>query len=276
MTPRANYILDILPGCEAEWVDGLAFGERPWNETIHNGNVAQQGEKSKATAPLFSVSPLEGRTGTAVLYVHGSLYGWSYEYIKSTMSRWDSNENIEKVVLDFDSPGGLASGCGDCAESIKSVSTPTSAHVRSMAASAAYWLASAADDIRVKNDAIVGSVGTVVAHIDYSKALERIGLKVSFITAGEGKVDGNSYEPLSDAGQAKFQKIVDEHYSSFSNGVAENRGINQKVVKDEWGAHIYTGRESLENGMADSLLGQPGGQREVRRAYAKHRLAPRR
>lgn len=266
MTTNSTYLLDILPGHEGAWFDGLMDFAK-----------AQSNEEVKARPPMLSISPAEGRIGTAVLYVHGSLYSWSYNYVSAILARWDSNENIERIVMDFDSPGGLASGCADCAESIKATQTPILAHVRSMAASAAYWLASATDEIHATNDAILGSVGTVIGHVDYSKALDRVGLKVTFITAGEGKVDGNAYEPLSDAGRAKFQKVVDEHYGAFSSAVAENRGVEKKVVTDDWGAHIYTGREALKNGQADTLIGvQAHRPREVRRAYSRHRkLAPR-
>lgn len=267
MIPNPSYLLDILPGHEPAWLGGLEEGFK-----------TGLSDKDSGKKPMLAVSPMEGRSGTAVMYVRGGLYDWSYEYIKHVLARWDQNENVEQIVMDYDSPGGQAIGCQDCADAIKNTSTPVVAHVRAMAASAAYWLASAADEMQVKNDAVIGSVGTVVAHFDVSKMLDKFGVKVSFITAGEGKVDGNSYEPLSEAGQAKFQKMVDEHYQAFSGAVAENRGVTPKVVREEWQAHIYTGRESLENGMADSLLGDKPSK-TIRRAYAKNsirrRLTPR-
>lgn len=264
MLPNPSYILDILPGYEAAWIGGLS----------EVSNLSDLGGEKGKPSPMLSVAPMEGHSGRAVLHVHGGLYGWSYEYIKFILDRWDANENIEEIIMNYDSPGGLASGCQECVEDIQRIKTPIHAHVSGMAASAAYWLATAALDISVKNDSVLGSVGTVITHVDLSKRLEQAGIKVSFITAGEGKVDGNSYQPLSEAGVAKYQKVVDEHYSAFSSGVSKNRGVPVKVVRDDWKAHIYTGRESLENGMSDGLLGD-NSKKTIRRAYAKHRLAPR-
>lgn len=245
------YLLDIMQGYEQVWLDGIVRNYEDDETSSHTDKSVIQ-------------------NGQGYLKIVGPLYKETYDAITGVVSQWD-REGVERIVFDIDSPGGIASGCGDCASVIGSLRADTVTRVDSMAASAAYWLASATDSIQVTNDAIVGSVGTVVAHVDFSKMLENIGAKVTFITAGEGKVDGNSLEPLSEAGLNKYQKVVNEHYSNFSSGVAKNRGVTKEQVTDKWGAHIYTGREAIRNGMADENIKRASNGR----TRVKHRLSPR-
>lgn len=71
-----------------------------------------------------------------------------------------------------------------------------------MAASAAYYLASQADEIVVSNSSGAGSVGVYVAHIDASEYEKNIGIKTTLISAGKYKTEGNPFEPLTEEARA--------------------------------------------------------------------------
>lgn len=71
--------------------------------------------------------------------------------------------NIDEVVFIFDSPGGDVQGCHETAELIKSLPVETVAYVKGMCCSAAYYLASACDQVVVTETALVGSIGTVIS-----------------------------------------------------------------------------------------------------------------
>ena len=71
--------------------------------------------------------------------------------------------NIDEVIFVFDSPGGDVQGCHETAELIKSLPVETVAYVKGMCCSAAYYLASACDQVIVTETALVGSIGTVIS-----------------------------------------------------------------------------------------------------------------
>src|SRR5690606_24272723 len=103
--------------------------------------------------------------------------------------------------LDISSPGGEAAGMSGVAELIRAVrqTKPVLAFVNDVAASAAYGIASATDEIVVSPTSILGSIGVVMIHADRSGELAAQGIRPTLIFAGSHKVDGNPFEPLSDA-----------------------------------------------------------------------------
>ena len=76
------------------------------------------------------------------------------------------NPDIESIILDIDSPGGTVTGINEASNFIKVASEkkPITAYVGGVGASAAYWLASAANEIVLDATSRVGSIGVVVAY----------------------------------------------------------------------------------------------------------------
>jgi ClpP class serine protease len=128
------------------------------------------------------------------------------------------------------------------------------AFVNDMAASAAYGLASAANEIVISPTSIVGSIGVVMLHADRSGELAAQGVKPTLIFAGSHKVDGNPFEPLSDAVRADLQASVDVHYRQFLDTVAAGRG--RKLTADmarATEARTFIGTEAIRLGLADRI-----------------------
>jgi ClpP class serine protease len=123
-----------------------------------------------------------------------------------------------------------------------------------MAASAAYGIASAANEIVISPTSIVGSIGVVMLHADRSGELAAQGVKPTLIFAGSHKVDGNPFEPLSDAVRADLQASVDAHYRQFLDTVALGRGSRLTAsMARATEARTFIGSESIALGLADRI-----------------------
>lgn len=180
----------------------------------------------------------------------------SYEGIERQIKSAMADDQIEAVIFDFDSPGGDASGCLELAEQIRNLSTmkKTASFVNGQVCSAAYALASATNEIITKPSGLLGSIGVVSMHIDFSKQLEQEGIKPTFIYAGSHKVDGNQYEPISDDFRATIQKDVDALYEALLSTVAKGRGQRLTVAAARaTEARIYTGQDAVKTGLADKI-----------------------
>lgn len=167
-----------------------------------------------------------------------------------------NDPNVGAIVLDIDSPGGAVSGVDELAGAIHDARglKPIVAVANHLAASAAYWLASATDEVVVTPSGEVGSIGVFAAHADYSEALAREGVKVSLIAAGKFKTEGNPYEPLTDEARAAIQARVDDYYDSFVKAVARGRGVKAADVRDGFGqGRVVGAREAVTLGMADRV-----------------------
>lgn len=201
--------------------------------------------------------------GVAVIPVHGLLlnrfgdsYGYvtGYTFIRRQRDLAMADPDVKLVIYDVNSGGGEAAGNFELAqESFDMRGTkPTFAIVNSNCYSAAYAFASSADKVYVTPSGGAGSIGVVATHFDVSKMLDNYGIKVTFIHAGEHKVDGNSFEPLSDEVKADIQARVDATYGRFVDLVAQNRGLDPKVVRDTQ-ARCYSAQDALALGLIDGV-----------------------
>ncbi|MFN4140258.1 S49 family peptidase [Aestuariivirga sp.] len=180
----------------------------------------------------------------------------SYEGIAAQLRAAGSDPDVHAVLLDISSPGGESAGMAGLADLVRSVrsSKPVTAFVNDMAASAAYGIASAASEIVISPTSIVGSIGVVMLHADRSGELAAQGVKPTLIFAGSHKVDGNPFEPLSDAVRSDLQASVDAHYRQFLNTVAAGRG--GKLTADmarATEARTFIGAEAIGLGLADRI-----------------------
>ncbi len=244
--------------------------------------------ESKASPSLVSAA----RNGTiAVIPIHGAIagragevdgWGWntSYEHIQAAFDGALHDSAVGGIALDIDSPGGMHTGMAELSDHIRTArgAKPIAAYVKGMAASAGYGLAAAADKIYAAPSALVGSIGTYIAHHDVSKMADAIGVKITFVHAGRYKVDGNPFEPLSETARAELQSIVDFGYGQFVDVVAAGRGVPASLVRGpQFGeGKLFTSDEARKNGLIDGVktvgeffaamgLGADGGAVDRRR-----------
>ena len=199
--------------------------------------------------------------GIAVLTVNGTLeansnwYGdyWTgYEAIESRFMYAVQDPDVRGIAFTINSNGGEARGCFECANLIAAHrgQKPIRALVKHTAYSAAYAVATGADMIVGTPSAGVGSIGVIIAHADESKMFDKAGIDITLIHAGAHKADGNPYEPLPEAVKTRLQSRVDDIYSTFVGTVAQNRNINESVVRGT-DADTFQIQAAIELGLAD-------------------------
>lgn len=203
--------------------------------------------------------------GTLYVPIKGILvhdYGYAlgdwltgYTYIAKAFERGMQDPEVQRIAMVISSGGGEVAGNFDLVDKIFSMrgTKPIQAFVNEAAYSAAYSLASAADKISMTRTAGVGSIGVVTAHVDYSGAMEKAGIVVTFVHAGDHKVDGNSYTKLPEDVKKRMQARIDSLYDIFVSTVARNRGMEDKAVRDTE-ALTYSANDAISIGLADEVL----------------------
>lgn len=202
-------------------------------------------------------------SGIALVRVHGSLVQRSggldamsgltgYNALASQLSAAARSSEVRGIVLEIDSPGGEVAGLAEFADFVASIDKPVWAHANELAASAAYWVATAADKIMAPKTSLVGSIGVVMLHVDRSVANAKAGVTYTPIFAGARKVDAASFAPLSDEARANAQARVDEIYSMFVKQVAGRRGMSEKAVR-ETEAGVFSAAEAMKRKLLDGV-----------------------
>jgi signal peptide peptidase SppA len=167
-----------------------------------------------------------------------------------------ADPDVSHIVLDVDSPGGLVDMVPEVANDVYQAreAKPIVAVANTLAASAAYWLASQAHEVVVSPSAEVGSIGVYQLHRDISGALERSGVKPTLISAGKYKVEGNPFEPLGDEARQAAQTAVNDYYEMFTADVARGRGVDAQDVAEGYGeGRSLTAKRAVKAGLADRV-----------------------
>lgn len=265
----------LLPAKLAEIVAAVSeyhAGHRPTAEDIaaRIGGGPQRRDLqvvgSVAVVPVYGVI-----SGRADMFSDAS-GGTSIQRLQSSFRDAMADDAIRAIVLDVDSPGGSTDLLPELAAEIRQArgkGKPIAAVANTRAASAAYWLASQADEVIATPSADVGSVGVYAAHQDLSGLQEKTGVKTTLISAGKFKVEGNPFEPLSEEARDAIQSMVDEFYGMFVGDVAKGRRVSVSTVRSDFGeGRMLSARKALAAGMIDRIdtleatvkrLGKGGG-----------------
>jgi capsid assembly protease len=188
--------------------------------------------------------------------------GWDiitgYDALRLQLECAFADLDVGGVVLDVNSGGGFVDCCFDLARWLFAAKAkagkPVAAICSSFAYSAAYALASQADQISVPDCGGVGSIGVYTQHWDYSGLLDKAGVKITTIKSGEHKADGHSFAPLSEGVAADWQAEIDDLRRLFAHVVAAGRGLDVAAVMATE-ARCYSGpsgvKEAVRLGLAD-------------------------
>lgn len=179
----------------------------------------------------------------------------NYAEIGNMLNTAISDPQVSKIVFDCNSGGGTVAGAFTLAEKVFNSrgNKELIAVVDEAAYSACYLVASACDRIVLSKTSGVGSIGVVSAHHDYSDALKSEGVAVTYVYAGDKKVDANPYEALKDSAKIDMQNRVDKFYNMFVNEVSKNRGISAETIIGTQ-AGIYIGEDAVKIGLADEVV----------------------
>lgn len=182
--------------------------------------------------------------------------GSSTESLGRHLESLVSDPDVSLILLDIDSPGGTVAGTPEFAEQVFQARSrkPIIAIANSLAASAAYWIATAANELYITPSGEAGSIGVFAEHLDISKFLEKEGIKPTLIHAGEFKVEGNQYSPLTDEAAAEIQRSVNGYFGMFIKAVAKHRGTTEARVRKDFGrGRLVRAEEAVARGMADGI-----------------------
>jgi signal peptide peptidase SppA len=239
----------------AQFIRMSAAGEKLSEEEIQASMSAGPRVSPKSSGAV-AVIPVYGTISRRMNMMSRMSGGTSIEQLTASFRQAMSDPSVKAIVLNVDSPGGSVDGVPELGAEILAARAQkkTIAVSDTMAASAAYWLASACDELVVTPSGSVGSIGVFAVHEDYSKALETEGVSVTLVSAGKYKTEGNPYQALSSEAKDALQSDVDKFYGMFVKAVAQGRRTIQETVKNGYGeGRMVMAQDAVKEGMADRV-----------------------
>lgn len=209
----------------------------------------------------------DGR-GTAVIPIQGVIArrmnilmdisgGTSTQLLGQDFMQAVNDPQVHSILLVVNSPGGQVDGIQELAQQIRAARGPKPiiALAEGVTASAAYWLAAAADQIFASSETTqVGSIGVIAQHRDVTKADEMKGEKITLITSGGQKGLLNEHVPLTPESGMMLKEIVDQIYGVFVAEVAASRGVSRQDVLDRMAeGKLFLAGRAVEAGLIDGI-----------------------
>jgi ClpP class serine protease len=234
--------------------------------------VAEDGHQDRLATARATVAavgtPLDGartamvRDGVATIPVFGPIFpranlvtssagGTSLDALMRDFRVAQASPQVDSIVLVVDSPGGVVSGLGEAADSIRNAAKPVTSFVTGMAASAAYWLASQAREVVLDRTASVGSIG-VVATITRQETTDANGRRAYEIVSSSAP--NKRPDLTTEEGRAAIQAEVDAIEEQFVADVAAGRRTTPPVVRARFGrGGMVAAANAVAAGMADRI-----------------------
>jgi protease-4 len=210
---------------------------------------------------------------TAVIDIKGEIASGaeaSAENVVASLHSAFEDKGALAVVLLIDSPGGSPVQAGIINDEITRLKAlhgkKVYAVVEETCASAAYYIAAAADDIYVDKASLVGSIGVLMDGFGFTGLMDKLGVERRLMTAGANKAMLDPFSPQDEAQKAYIQAMLGEIHTQFITVVKKGRGTRLKETPDTFSGLVWNGQQAVDMGLADGLGNLDHVAREVVKA----------
>jgi protease-4 len=194
----------------------------------------------------------------------------SAENVMSSMRLALEDSGSLALVLLINSPGGSPVQAGLINDEIVRLralhNKPIYAVVEESCASAAYYIAAAADRIYVDKASIVGSIGVLMDGFGFTELMNKLGVERRLMTAGANKGFLDPFSPQTEPQRKHAQAMLDQIHTQFIEVVKKGRGDRLKETPEMFSGLFWSGQQAVDLGLADSLGSLDGVAREVVKA----------
>ena len=177
------------------------------------------------------------------------------------------------IILRINSPGGSPVQADLIYEEIQHLraihkKTKIYAVCSDMCTSAAYYIASATNDIYADEESLVGSIGVLIDSFGLVDAMKKVGVDRRLYTAGKNKGFLDPFTPVTPEARAHIQSMLSTIHQRFINRVIEGRGKRlHQSDPDIFSGMVWTGIGAKKLGLIDAF----GSAHQVARDVIKNK-----
>jgi protease IV len=219
---------------------------------------------------------------TAMVSIKGEIASegdGSAENVMAAMRSALEDSGSQALVLLINSPGGSPVQAGLINDEIRRLKVlhkkPIYVVVEESCASAAYYIAAAADKIYVDKASIVGSIGVLMDGFGFTGLMDKLGVERRLMTAGANKGFLDPFSPQTEAQRKHAQAMLDQIHSQFIQVVRQGRGDRLKETPEMFSGLFWSGQQAVDMGLADAMGSLDSVARDVVKApevidYSRH------
>lgn len=178
------------------------------------------------------------------------------ETVKLALDQALADDSVKAIVLRVNSPGGEVTASDALYHSIKKAAKmkPVVVYMDAMATSGGYYLSCGATRVIANETTWTGSIGVIVQTLNYSQALDRIGLQSITFVSGAYKDSLSGSRPIREDEKEYWQNLVMQTYDKFVGIVAEARKLDVNALKGSVAdGRVVSGKDALQHKLVDEL-----------------------
>ncbi|MEW2356198.1 signal peptide peptidase SppA [Spirillospora sp. NPDC029432] len=168
------------------------------------------------------------------------------------------DDSVKAIVFRVNSPGGSAVASDSIWREVvlaREAGKPVIVSMGNVAASGGYYVAMAADTIVAQPGTLTGSIGVVVGKAVVNDLLERVGIGMGSVAAGEHSRMFSATKEFSESEWERVNASLDRIYDEFTAKAAEGRGLSRERIHELARGRVWTGADAHANGLVDELGG---------------------
>jgi protease-4 len=178
--------------------------------------------------------------------------------MRGVLERAALDDDVRAVVLRINSPGGTVNASeilyGEVQRFKAEHDLPVIAQMMGVAASGGYYVAMASDYVQAYPTTVTGSIGVVLAGVNASGLMEKIGLANQTLTTGAFKDAGSPLRPMADAEREQLASVLDDLFVRFLDVVEAGRpALDRARIEQLADGRIYSARQALDAGLIDAI-----------------------
>ncbi|ALM52169.1 signal peptide peptidase SppA [Halomonas huangheensis] len=197
--------------------------------------------------------------------------------IDGVKAAWEAPNSVA-VVLHINSPGGSPVQSQRVYDAVRQLresgDKPIIAVVEDIAASGAYYMAAASDEIVAAPASLVGSIGVIYSGFGLGEAIGRLGVERRVFTAGDNKAFLDPFSEIRPEQRDFWQEVLDTTHRQFIDDVKAGRGERLSDDPDVFSGLIWTGEQARELGLVDRIGSIEDEAREQLEEPALHDYTP--
>ena len=208
-------------------------------------------------------SPTAGtKPHTAIVDLKGGIFDDSTSAAADTVAAGlrsaFTDKNTKGIILRINSPGGSPVQASYIYNEIQRLKQTRSdikvyAVCTDLCASAAYYVAAAADEIYANPASMIGSIGVMMNGFGFVDAMQKVGVERRLLTSGVHKGIMDPFSPVNDYDKQHIQTLLDNVHDLFINDVKQGRGKSLHETADIFSGTFWTGFQAIELGLIDNF-----------------------
>ncbi|HVA72699.1 MAG TPA: signal peptide peptidase SppA [Candidatus Limnocylindrales bacterium] len=168
-----------------------------------------------------------------------------------------NDSSIKAIVLRVNSPGGssVASEVIRREVQLAKQKKPVVASMSDVAASGGYWISMSANKIVADPDTITASIGVLSGKMNISGLYKLLGVSTDSVTTSDNATLYSSQQNFTPAQQQVIQRMLQDIYLHFTQGVAQGRHLPIDTVDKIAKGRVWSGEQAKALGLVDDLGG---------------------